>query len=1079
MLEATSSGIQHVVYNHKYWCLFFLFVAINFVVLQRGLAEPGFILSGDFTRAEDFSRWISSYRYPLWNEHGQSSTLETLSQLGIYAPAIIISSVIEIPSTVVYLVYFVILGSLSGVFSFKLSEYVMIRQKVKPHFGFLLASSLSFMFATFVVETTNHPAIAFSLYLSPLLLYALIRGVEENRTSYLLLSSLIYSLMTAAYHFLIFGLLIILSYILYDLFFKIVVDRFHTFSALKRAFWYTLVVVGPFIALSSYWIVPNLFHAGLELYPLMLTTSDYELLYRYSDIIDIFSIKGSFNSGEVYPYNQLERAHINVLSITLTVVAVSSLLLYKPNKLLIYLGIVLVFSVIVSIIPYYLPDLYNWLIFDAPGSFLYSWVFRAPKFFYFMTISIAVMLSLSGLRIYQIFYRQNKRFSKALPPIFIAVILVLSLIPNYILLTGDFNGSHRGYNLPKYYTDTLAFLEKQDGNYKSIWGPPYSGSNSTWHDNRIVNLEEQISPINTFNGQETLYNYIYPIIFGIRVPYLSMVFEGRTSNLNEFLSPVNVKYIILHNDIPTLVNATDFLSTAISKQKGLLESNEFGPMTVYTIKDAAELLSVKQNTMLIQGGLLKFDSAFRTESINSNNTGALYSDMNLDQNPKMWNISDTLIPEKELSYAEYMLDKSDVLVMQPSAFTNDFNASKVWSKTSITEPRFLNLLNRAGIDIPFQFDYGKNIIFTYANNSQIAIPISVSDGGEYKVLLRYFANERGGLLDLDLAGKNKTLETTSDAGRFIWTDLGTIGLSKGTQTLSIENKNGLNAVNLIAFIPAEKYEYYKAEFMNSLIDKDIVHIFEAESDFNFDEDESSSRILNDANYSNGKALELTTQPLSTRFEILKDANYNLIIYGKGTITVLIDGIKIRTINLAGGSGTPIGPIALNSGNHYIEVEAATSPTLSYLDSIFLYSMNADSHDRGGADSGQPPLVQQSGEEPIIRYHKIDPTNYEVTVKAESPFMLAFGEAYDERWTAEVEEGSSGTKKIYKPLPLYGAINGFSIDTEGEYVIHIKYAPQETFSAVAWISTVSYGLVIAYLISANHHLIFPRSRNNLR
>jgi hypothetical protein len=93
-------------------------------------------------------------------------------------------------------------------------------------------------------------------------------------------------------------------------------------------------------------------------------------------------------------------------------------------------------------------------------------------------------------------------------------------------------------------------------------------------------------------------------------------------------------------------------------------------------------------------------------------------------------------------------------------------------------------------------------------------------------------------------------------------------------------------------------------------------------------------------------------------------------------------------------------------------------------------------------------------------------------------MLAFAEAYDERWTAEVEETSTGMKKIYKPLPLYGVINGFRIDTEGEYVVNIKYAPQETFYVGAWISAVSYAFVIVYLIRG-HHLIFPRSRNNLR
>jgi hypothetical protein len=97
-------------------------------------------------------------------------------------------------------------------------------------------------------------------------------------------------------------------------------------------------------------------------------------------------------------------------------------------------------------------------------------------------------------------------------------------------------------------------------------------------------------------------------------------------------------------------------------------------------------------------------------------------------------------------------------------------------------------------------------------------------------------------------------------------------------------------------------------------------------------------------------------------------------------------------------------------------------------------------------------------------------------------MLAFAEAYDEGWTAEVEEISSTDtqKKIYKPLPLYGAINGFFIDTEGlregggEYLIHIKYAPQELLYIGAWISGFSYAGVFVYLIRA-HLLNLPQNR----
>jgi hypothetical protein len=1075
MLEAATKSIRHLVNNRKYWCLFFAFLAINFVVIHRNAVEPGVILASDFTRAEDFGKFVLSQRYPLWSEYGQTSNLPWIGQLGLFAPAIIISSIIDnIPSTVVYVAYYVVLGSLSGVFSFKLAEYVMVRLKLKPRFEFPLASSLFFMFATFVAETTFQPGIAYLIYLSPLFLYALIRGVEEGKLSYLLLCSFIYSLWAAASHYLAFGLIIILSYIVYDLLYRIVIQRFSGFSAFKRAAWYTLIVLGPFVALSSYWLIPNIAYSGLALYPNLLTAQDPEILHRNIDIINVFSLKGLFLLHEIYPESQL--AYINILSIMLTVIAVSSLLLYKPTKLVIYLAILLVVSVIISVIPRYLPELYSWFIFDIPGSFLYSWVFRAPKFHWFMSIPIAVMISLSGLWIYQSLHNQKKRFSKAFPPIFIAIVLVLSLGSNYILLTGDFNGWHRSYDLPEDYSDVLAYLEKQDKNYKSIWGPAYLDLNSTWANNsRIIALEEQISPTSTFSsdtvgGKGTLNNYLYPLIFGMRFPYGSMVYEEQTNNLNEFLGPINVKYIVLHDDIPFLGNRIDKLSTALDKQEGL-ESKDFGFITLYTTKDVAPQFSTKQNTMLVQGGgLLKLDSLFSTKSITSNNTGVLFSDISLDQNREMWDSSHTLIPVNELSYAEYMLDKNDVIVIIPSAYTNDFAPERVWSNSPANTPQFLNGLKRSGIELPYQFDYGKNIVFTSANTNttQLAIPLSVSGPGEYKVLLRYFANDKGGLLNLDLNGQPLTLETKSHLNRFVWTDLGTLRLSQGTQKLSIENRNGLNALNLVALIPAEKYEQYKAEFTNSLVDKDIIHIFEAESDFN--SNARTSSVVHDIDYSNGRAIELRTgEVLSTRFEILKDGNYHLAIYGEGTITVYIDGVTSHTINLVDGVAHNE-TVSFDSGNHYIEITSTDSMNSSYLDSLSIASIRTDDN--------QSSLVQEQhpGEEAIIRYNKIDPTSYEVSVEAESPFMLAFAEGYDERWTAEVEETSTGIKKIYKPLPLYGAINGFMIDAEeGEYVVHIKYAPQEIFSVSAGISAASYAFVIVYLIRG--HLIFARGRNN--
>src|ERR671919_2117834 len=305
MLEAAKRNLVHLTHNRKYWCLFFLFLAINFVI-HGSLVEPGLILARDFTRAEDFNSFVSSHLYPLWDERAQRSNLLALTQVDLYTPAIIVSSVIDAQNTVVYLVYFVILGSVSGVFSFKLAEYLMVKMKLKPRFEFAIVASLFFMFATFVVGTAFHPGIAFSFYLSPLLFYLLTRGVEEDRISYLLLSSVIYALVAHGLHFVVFGLIIILSYIVYDLLYRILVQRLRSFSSLKRAAWYSIIIIGPFIALNSYWLIPNIAFSGLSLYPNLLAEEDPQLLYRNADIINLFSVKGGFNNPLLYPYSESE-----------------------------------------------------------------------------------------------------------------------------------------------------------------------------------------------------------------------------------------------------------------------------------------------------------------------------------------------------------------------------------------------------------------------------------------------------------------------------------------------------------------------------------------------------------------------------------------------------------------------------------------------------------------------------------------------------------------------------------------------------------------------------------------------------
>ena len=65
------------------------------------------------------------------------------------------------------------------------------------------------------------------------------------------------------------------------------------------------------------------------------------------------------------------------------------------------------------------------------------------------------MLALTGLRISEIISRKIKIGRKSFPFIFLGAVLIFSLIPNYPLLTGDFNGNLKTVNLPRDFEDSL------------------------------------------------------------------------------------------------------------------------------------------------------------------------------------------------------------------------------------------------------------------------------------------------------------------------------------------------------------------------------------------------------------------------------------------------------------------------------------------------------------------------------------------------------------------------------------------------------------------------------------------------
>jgi hypothetical protein len=354
---------------------------------------------------------------------------------------------------------------------------------------------------------------------------------------------------------------------------------------------------------------------------------------------------------------------------------------------------------------------------------------------------------------------------------------------------------------------------------------------------------------------------------------------------------------------------------------------------------------------------------------------------------------------------------------------------QIWHGHETTQP----LPNRIWIDNVKIYDLKR-----FVEPVVLEIPFTIEENGEYVFFTRLFQNQRGGKIQIQLGNKNYIINTKDQLNKFVWKEIDTIRLEKGSHKIILTNLKGFNAVNLFALIPKQEYQKAQKQIEEILQDKRIIYILEAETDLYYQNATISNKYCGNA--SNGQVLQLNqASRVYSEIEIIKPGNYAIAIRAKGNLTIKIDEkeYKISSPQL---NWTYIRPIHLERGKHKIEITNLKDQP-SELDVVWLYSIqNKDENLEDILASKEIPAE-------IISYRKIDPTKYVVKVNATRPFMLSFAESYDPLWVAYI----NGEK--IQSIPLYGVINGFWINQTGLLEITIEYEPQKWFH---------YGLAISLL-----------------
>ena len=244
-------------------------------------------------------------------------------------------------------------------------------------------------------------------------------------------------------------------------------------------------------------------------------------------------------------------------------------------------------------------------------------------------------------------------------------------------------------------------------------------------------------------------------------------------------------------------------------------------------------LNVREENMIMFGGLDTFSSLNSLEHFDSRNVAVIFADQNLKSIKSNEFPPSKIIMNSKNDILLQFLGK-DSIVINPFKETKTHRPAEHWSRAASNDPfgaPFHSYLEERGIR-NWDFDYSKNLVFTWAFD-KLDIPLEIKTDEDYQLYARVLQNKEGGLINIHLDNKvEKKINTKSQIDEFVWQNLGVLQLTSGKHVLSIENYNGLNAVNLLVLIPTKNLPQMENMVNTKIEGIRLIYPLEAEYSFN-------------------------------------------------------------------------------------------------------------------------------------------------------------------------------------------------------------------------------------------------------
>jgi hypothetical protein len=628
-----------------------------------------------------------------------------------------------------------------------------------------------------------------------------------------------------------------------------------------------------------------------------------------------------------------------ILSFLPIMVAFFALLLKPKDKMVFYFSVVAVISLFLAkgINPP-LSSIYNWLSANIPASSLFRDVYHLA---FIPALALSVLIGFATSRLMEIklgglepFYKLNattvktrKGIIQPMVTIVISVVLIVLLLsPSSAVLSGDFNGTVRTYNLGDDYKQTYDYLEKLSGDFRIAWLPiasvGYSVSSPLAWTGR--------NPMITLSPKPSL-DADYQVWQRYSAFLAKTISTNRTKYFSDLLDLTSVEYVVTANDFvghyPTPANQTVLLDGQI----GFDLVKTFGDIRVFRNNNSFSHIYSTDDVAIVAGDLSVLSSwSYYSQFMNKSLPATFFASQLNNETTKLYDFVDSIIiQDNDFQDIVFSFLPSDYILTAGAYATHNYPLYG-WTYSGYQWPsdwHFAITLDDAAIT---------------GTNDTLLIPFTVSQATDYEVWAKvYFGMESvwgiGGLntsLSFSVDGNNlgsvvtKASAVSWDQG-FRWINLGNMDFATGEHTLEVLGKDGINVVERVAITPSDVLTEATNTAYAAMQDKHVLLISNVEKTA-----ESNDLILPSTqwsiNASEGVALRsIAPTQLSNSLFVPTAGNYELYLrtaqsdivnqQESQSVSKLIDDFESPSEWLTLGEGSAsVSPQFVKNGNYSLQ-----------------------------------------------------------------------------------------------------------------------------------------------------------------